>query len=201
MNFYKFRVCSDEHLEKIFKDKQLYMSNYKLQQKINDEKEGCYFVDAKIDRKILDVVKDDKRKMMICSAAKGLDNQYMWENFAASGAGLCIEFNVIDSCKGDNVNYQNGRPRFTKDDFEKMTPEEIAWKIIHSKDVSYENEDEHRFIKIMPDGEDSALLDVKIEKVYFGWAMTKEDVEKWSGKIKEHLPNIDIVKYAKHTAL
>lgn len=195
--YYKFYSADNTYIEDVFNNSHLYMTDYQGMWNTNDDSEGKYWLDASILESLREKVLQEKRNLMICCVTNKMRNANMWHEFANDGNGICITIhpNTTDRLTSFKVVYQDMRPYIAPWQFNNISAEKIAEKILKHKLSTFSNEFETRILKRVSDGRRFDFLPVTIDRLYLGWNLA-EDKEREFREYAAHA-NIKVIKLHK----
>lgn len=142
-------------------------------EKLNDPFEGAFSLSG-ISKKRARELKQDLKNTLVCSLTTVKDNKIMWNAYADSFSGCCIELEVPRQGKWRplGVEYKDKLPNATNVD-----------DILSVKSQGWRYEKEVRYVKYKNPHDTKYYLKVKVRKVYFGCAMSKKMIKEYAGII------------------
>ena len=174
MLLYKFRSLQNlRRFLDILVNKRLYMAHFN---EMNDPMEGAFYSGA-YDRGLLDGIWEGKRKQIICCFSTDYTHTLLWSHYADSHQGCCLEVEVTSNLSPRVVHYSPFIPRADVSSLEEiLTHKSAYWQ--YEKEVRFfKNEKTSNGNKAHP------WLSVRINKVYLGYRMTKQDVQFYTSLI------------------
>lgn len=159
---YKYRKLSTaEDVRRFFDiivNKRLYAAPL---EQLNDPFEGVFYPDS-IGKDQIDELKIKVKNTRICSLTTVKDNKVMWNAYADSFSGCCIELKVTSQGKWDplEVTYEGKPPKAAR-----------VKDILKVKSQGWGYEKEVRYIRPL---DTVVYLRVKVIKIYFGYAMAEK---------------------------
>ncbi|MDR2148948.1 MAG: DUF2971 domain-containing protein [Tannerella sp.] len=181
---YKYRSLDNfRNFVDIILKNRLYASRYK---DLNDPMEGQYYYQTgELNRNIRDKLLEEKGVLRLCSLSRVKDNQLMWSHYSNGQRGVAIGLRVDDNLYTVRPIQYNGIVQIRNQDFNDQTATEI---LSHKLEV-WEYEKEVRvFVR------DRNYIDVTIEEVITGVAMSKADFGFVKELIEKVNPSIRITK-------
>ena len=142
-------------------------------EKLNDPFEGAFSLSG-ISKQRARELKQELKNTLVCSLTTVKDNKVMWNAYADSFSGCCIELEIPSPGKWRRlkVEYVGERPTATNVD-----------DILRVKSQGWGYEKEVRYVKYKNPHDTKYYLKVKVRKVYFGCAMSKKMIKEYAGII------------------
>ena len=181
---YKYRSLDNfKNFVDIILKNRLFASKYK---DLNDPMEGQYYYESgELNREIRNKLLEEKGELRLCSLSKVKDNQLMWSHYTNGQRGVAIGLRIDDSQYIIKPIQYNGLVSLRKQDFNEQTTTEI----LTHKLVVWNYEEEVRvFIR------DRHFIDVNIEEVITGVAMSNADFGFVNELVEKINPDIRIIK-------
>lgn len=181
---YKYRGLDNfRNFVDILLKNRLYAAKYK---DLNDPMEGQYYYQTgELNRNIRDKLLEKKGELRLCSLSKIRDNQLMWSHYANGQRGVAIGLR-IDSAKYTVRPIQyNGLAYIRSQDFNDQTAIEI---LSHKLEIWNYEEEVRIFVR------DKHFVDVTVEEVITGVAMSNADFSFVRELIEKINPSIRIIK-------
>lgn len=181
---YKYRSLDNfKNFVDIILKSRLYASKYK---DLNDPMEGQYYYQTgELNRNIRNKLLEDKGELRLCSLSRVRDNQLMWSHYTNGQRGVAIGLRVDDNLYTVRPIQYNGLVSIRNQDFN----EQSATEILSHKLVVWNYEEEVRvFVR------DRHFVDISIEEVITGVAMSNADFGLIKELIEKINPNIPIIK-------
>ncbi|KAA6325875.1 hypothetical protein EZS27_024957 [termite gut metagenome] len=182
--YYKYRNLDNfRNFVDIILKNRLYTAKYK---DLNDPMEGLYYYQkGKLNRDIRDKLLKEKEGLRLCSLSKVKDNQLMWSHYTNGQRGVAIGLRIDDTRYTVRTIQYNGLAYIQNHDFNNQTAIEI---LSHKLEVwNYEEE-----VRVFERNE--YFIDVRIEEVITGVAMSNADFDFVKKLIKRINPEIKIIK-------
>lgn len=146
---------------------------------------------------------------LLCYFTGNYDIEYMWENYGDSYKGICIEFQNLNNYKGYGsflpVRYVPEEDRQINGsvaaELERLAPENINTTLCATKDLSYQNEMEIRYVvskcRVTPISGRYYLEFPQecISRIFAGHNMSNEDFDSLQRMVEECLPDSVIERY------
>ena len=168
---YKYRSISNfERLMDILFRNRLFACSY---DKLNDPMEG-YFRYSGFSVDYVDELRKEKQRTVICSLSQTYKDGLMWSFYADEHKGCCIELEVTGKkdWRRIPVNYTIF-PANVDDTMSSSLKSSIDY-ILSTKSLSWENEQEIRYVKAL-DKNSRQTLSIVIHRVILGLKTTRED--------------------------
>lgn len=184
---YKYRSLENyKNFIDIIMKNRLYASKYK---DLNDPMEGQYYYrKGELDQSMRDKLSDEKGELRICSLSRVRNNELMWSHYANGQRGVAIGLRIIDSDYEIRPIQYNGLASIREQNFNEQTAIEI---LSHKLEVWNYEEEERVFIR------DRHYVDVKIENIIIGRAMSNPEYSLIRDLINKINPEIEIIKAEK----
>ncbi len=121
-----------------------------LYTELNDPMEGLFQYTLDIPKRFIDNIKENKRKLRLCSFSKTYRNLLLWAHYADGFRGICIEIKVgnSDSFEIKKVNYSRSGVLFSTQN--KLEINEAPKKILSHKHIVWKYEQEARLLTTHP---------------------------------------------------
>lgn len=146
---------------------------------------------------------------LLCYFTGNYDIEYMWENYGDSYKGICIEFQNLGHYRGYGsflpVRYVPEEDRQINGsvaaELERLAPENINTTLCATKDLSYQNEREIRYVvskcRVTPISGRYYLEFPKecISRIFAGHSMSNEEFDSLQRIVEECLPDSVIERY------
>jgi hypothetical protein len=168
---YKYRSLSNyKRFVDILLRNRLFACSY---DKLNDPMEGYFRYSGSSDDYV-DGLRNEKQKSVICSLSQTYRDGLMWSFYADEHRGCCFEIEVTSKkdWRRISVNYTNELANV--DDKMKGSVTSSVDYILSTKSLSWENEQEIRFVKKLSP-KSRVWLNIKIHRILLGIRMTQED--------------------------
>lgn len=181
---YKYRSLDNfKNFVDIILRNRLFASKYK---DLNDPMEGQYYYQSgELNREIRNKLLEEKGELRLCSLSKVRDNQLMWSHYTNGQRGVAIGLRIDDNQYTVRPIQYNGLVSLRNQDFNEQT----ATEILSHKLVVWSYEEEVRvFVR------NRHFIDVTIEEVITGVAMSNADFGFVKELVEKINPNIRIIK-------
>jgi len=181
---YKYRSLDNfKNFVDIILKNRLYAAKYK---DLNDPMEGQYYYrTGELDTAIRNKLLDNKGELRLCSLSKVRDNQLMWSHYTDGQRGVAIGLRIVDTQVTVRPIQYNGLASIRNQDFNDQTAIEI---LSHKLEVWNYEEEVRAFVR------DKHFIDVRIEEVITGVAMSNADFGFVRELIERINPEIRIIK-------
>lgn len=181
---YKYRGLDNfRNFVDILLKNRLYAAKYK---DLNDPMEGQYYYQTgELNRNIRDKLLEEKGELRLCSLSKIKDNQLMWSHYANGQRGVAIGLRINNAEYTVRTIQYNGLAYIRNQDFNDQTAVEI---LSHKLDIWNYEEEVRIFVR------DKHFIDVRIEEVITGVAMSNADFSFVRELIEKINPSIRIIK-------
>ncbi len=181
---YKYRSLDNfKNFVDILLKNRLFAAKYK---DLNDPMEGQYYYQTgELNRNIRDKLLEEKGELRLCSLSKVKDNHLMWSHYANGQRGVAIGLRIDDTRYTVRPIHYNGLAYIRNQDFNDQTAIEI---LSHKLEIWNYEEEVRVFVK------DKHFIDVEIEEVVTGVAMSNSDFSFVKELIDKISPTIRIIK-------
>lgn len=181
---YKYRSLDNfKNVVDIILKNRLFASKYK---DLNDPMEGQYYYQTgELNRDIRNKLLEEKGDLRLCSLSKVKDNQLMWSHYTNGQRGVAIGLRIDDRQYLVKPIQYNGLFSMSNQDFNEQTATEI---LSHKLEVWNYEEEVRVFVR------DRHFIDISIEEVITGVAMSNADFGFVKELIEKINPNIKIIK-------
>ena len=181
---YKYRSLDNfKNFVDIILKKRLYASKYK---DLNDPMEGQYYYQTgELNRNIRNKLLEEKGKLRLCSLSRVKDNQLMWSHYTNGQRGVAIGLRIDETQYTVRAIQYNGLVSIRNQDFNDQTTTEI---LSHKLEVWNYEEEVRVFVR------DKHFIDISIEEVITGVAMSNADFGFIKELIEKINPEIRIIK-------
>lgn len=181
---YKYRSLDNfKNFVDIILKNRLYAAKYK---DLNDPMEGQYYYQTgELNRDIRAKLLEEKGELRLCSLSTVKDNHLMWSHYTNGQRGVAIGLHIDDSEYIVKPIQYNGLASIRNQDFNDQT----AIEILSNKLEVWNYETEVRaFVR------DKHFIDIQIEEVITGIAMSNADYSLVRDFIEKVNPRIRIIK-------
>ena len=181
---YKYRSLDNfKNFVDIILKNRLYASKYK---DLNDPMEGQYYYQTgELNRNIRNKLLEAKGELRLCSLSKVKDNQLMWSHYTNGQRGVAIGLRIDETHYIVRPIEYNGLLSIRNQDFNDQTATEI---LSHKLEVWNYEEEVRVFVR------DRHFIDITIEEVITGVAMSNADFGFVKELIEKINPNIRIIR-------
>jgi hypothetical protein len=168
---YKYRSISNfERLMDILFRNRLFACSY---DKLNDPMEG-YFRYSGFSVDYVDELRKEKQRTVICSLSQTYKDGLMWSFYADEHKGCCIELEVTGKKDWRRIPVNYTVIPASIDDTMKSSVLSSMDYILSTKSLSWENEQEIRYVKAL-EKNSKRTLSIKIHRVILGIKTPLED--------------------------
>jgi hypothetical protein len=181
---YKYRSLDNfKNFVDIILKNRLYASKYK---DLNDPMEGQYYYQTgELNRDIRNKLLEGKEDLRLCSLSRVKDNQLMWSHYTNGQRGVAIGLRIDDTLYTVKPIQYNGLVSIRNQDFNEQKATEI---LSHKLEVWNYEEEVRVFVR------DKHFIDISIEEVITGVAMSNADYGFLKDLLEKINPNIRIIK-------
>lgn len=101
--YYKyFSGRNVQRIIEIFKSNRLYAAQFK---NLNDPMEGYYLHNGSFSRDVINIIRDNKQQIRICSFTKTDNSKLMWAHYANGFKGIAIGFDIEKGYNVEEIEY------------------------------------------------------------------------------------------------
>jgi len=181
---YKYRSLDDfKNFVDIILKNRLYASKYK---DLNDPMEGQYYYrTGELEKRIRDKLTEEKGELRLCSLSRVNNNELMWSHYSNGQKGVAIGLRINENEYIIRPIHYNGLATIRNQNFDNLTAIEI---LSHKLEVWNYEEEERVFVR------DKHFIDVQIEEIITGRAMSNSDFGFTRELVEKINPNIRIIK-------
>lgn len=181
---YKYRSLDNfKRFVDIILKNRIFASEYK---NLNDPMEGQYYYQSgELDSRIRNKLYEEKGKLRLCSLSKVRDNQLMWSHYTNGQRGVAIGLRIDGSLYTVRPIQYDGLVSLSSQGLNDQT----AIEILSHKLFVWNYEEEVRvFVR------EGRFIDVKVEEVITGVAMSNADFGLVKELVEKINPNIRVIK-------
>ena len=165
---YKYRSLQNfENFLDILLCNRLYGAHY---DKLNDPME-CSFHDMNFTPELIKSLRYERRKLLICSLSKNMNNNLLWSHYADGHRGVCIKLKVrkTDLWQRKEVSYVESMPNIPTS----TQTKDILPKLFGIKAQFWSYEEEVRYVKSAEKSQ-SPYLPITPVAVYLGYQISSK---------------------------
>lgn len=181
---YKYRSLDNyKNFIDIILRNRLFAAQYK---DLNDPMEGQYYYHrGELDQAIRQRILDEKGQLRLCSLSRVNNNELMWSHYTNGQRGVAIGVRIDDTRYDVRPIQYNGLANLRNQDYNNQTVMEI---LSHKLEIWNYEQEERAFVR------DRQFIDVNVEEIITGRAMSNQDFGFLRDIIERINPNIRIIK-------